>query len=72
MNIEAINTLFSIEQGKGYEGDVNGFAQQLQSDPTFLEYAYNTVIENGYEKTIDDFAELVGFKSEELKKKIRI
>lgn len=69
MNLEAINMLFSIEQQKGYEGGINEFAQQLQSDPTFLESAYNTSIENGYEDSIDDFAQLVGANTEELKKK---
>ena len=69
MNLEAINTLFSIEKENGYEGGINDYVQNLKSNPEFLQSAYQTSVDNGYEDSINDFAELVGFDSQDIKKK---
>lgn len=69
MNVEALNDFYSVSKENGYEGGINDYVKDLQTNPDFFQSEYDNSLNYGYEDSIDDFANIVGVPSEDIKKK---
>jgi len=66
VNEEAVNTMYAIAQGEGYNGSIEDFTQLLIDDQRALGTMYTLALENGYEDSLPDFEVLMGVKKKDV------